>query len=172
MRRIIKASLTTESDMNKLLDEAERSIAAECIRRGQQEYVDDVKWGSDRFEVPVFVSPSPYVSKEVTKFKFVYDPDDEDYPDPADQMHVRLDEFIQDWNYTDPEDSMTGDDFIHDVLNDVVYECWRSYKGTKSEDQIIPIVKKRLQEHPYNLVEGEDFDEDDIAAEIDEYFWD
>ena len=170
MKRMIYSSVLTEDELLDLMDEAVSAIKSECEKRNQDEYVDDLKWGKDRFEVPIFVSPTPSDTHEVAVFRFIYDEDEEGSIE--EQMHLRLDEFIQDWNY-DADDEMTGEELIDDILDEVVFECLEKYRKTKSQDEIISIVEHKLAKPPYNLVKGEDFTTDAILEVMNDYkyYW-
>lgn len=86
-------------------------------------------------------------------------------------MHVKLDEFIEDWNTDDSEYS--GDDYIEDAIDDAVFTVLEKYRKTKSPDEIMSLIKKKLTSKPNNLTEGEDFTTDDISEIINDYkyYW-
>lgn len=174
MKRLIKAATDnqlTEEELLSLLDDAEEIMMQACQDRNQGEYVDDVKWGKDRFEIPIFISPSPRKTEQVASFKWVFDPDDEDY-DASEQVHLKLDEFLQEWN-TDDEEDYTSDDYISHAIEDVTSETYGDYKvkGCSSIDDIADLIIARLADHPYYLEFGEDFYKDDVLVEMDDYFW-
>lgn len=172
MKKVIKASIN-EDVILELVDDAVNVLKKECDLRGQEEYVDDVKWGKDRFEVPIFIAPDPRNVEEVAKFRFVFDPEDEDYPDIEDQMHVRLAEFIEDWSSDNSEEEYSGDDYIDDAIDEVVFAYLEKYRKTKPIEYIAKMAKIKLTDSPYNLVEDEDFTVDDILEVIDDYkyYW-
>lgn len=172
MKRLIRASEFSEDEILDLLDEAVSILKNECDTRGKDEYVDDIKWGSDRFEIPIFISPDPMHTEEVAEFLFVYDPDEEESIN--EQMHIQLDEFLNDWNADEEESSYTGDDFIEDAIDEVTFECLEKYRKSKTTEQIAKMIKDKLAKKPYNLKEGEDFTEDDVSEVMNDYryYWD
>lgn len=99
MKKIIKAAIANESEMLDLLDEAVKAIKAECDRRNEDEYPDDLKWGADRFEVPVFKYLGEGKTEKVAVFRFIYDKEDEDDLPIEEQMRTQLDEFLEELNY-------------------------------------------------------------------------
>lgn len=176
MKRMIKSSIThllTEKELLSLLDEAANQLRRVCEDRGQGEYVDDVKWGKDRFEIPIFISLRPGLDRKVAVFTYVFDPDEREYS-AEDQLHVQLDEFLEIWNGDDEEDEMTGADFIESAISDVTYDTWRELKGNTdySMNDIVNKIISDLSNPPYNLEEGEDFEKEDVQLEVDDYFWD
>lgn len=63
--------------------------------------VDDVSWGKDCFQIPIFQGdfrkPDKYF--EVDKFKFCYDPDDVYDRTAIEQLNDKLDEFLDEFSY-------------------------------------------------------------------------
>lgn len=170
MKRVVRASVLNEDELLELLDEASAAITKKCETRNLDEYVDDVKWGKDRFEIPIFVSPTPTNTHQVAVFRFIYDTDEEESIE--EQMHIQLDEFMQEWSGEDDEE-MTHEELIEEILDDTVYECLEKYRKTKSQDEIVKMVKNKLTKRPNNLVEDEDFTTDDILEAIYsyKYYW-
>lgn len=173
MKRIVKASMKFNEDtILELLDEAVQAIQDECDNRGQDEYTDDMKWGSDRFEVPIFkfdgslnLDPRP-----IEVFRFIYDPHDTHYS-IEEQMHVQLDEFLQEWNRDDSEE-ITGEEYIEDLIDDLALEYLEKYRHIKPVAAIAKLIKRELIKQEY--VEGEDFTIDDILDAMKGYdnYWD
>lgn len=173
MTKIIKAAMKlNEETILDLLDEAVKAIQKECDARNLDEYVDDYKWGKDRFEVPIFIFNGSLNPEPVDIFRFIYDPEDEDYS-IEEQMHVQLDEFIQDWTKEESEE-YSGEELVDDLIDEVVFECLEKYRKTKTIEAITKMVKAKLAKAPYNLTEGEDFTDDDIAEVMNDYkyYWD
>lgn len=170
MKKVITASISDDSEILELLDEAVKAIEDKCGRTNEDLYPDDVKWGKDRFEVPVFNYLGDGNSEEIAVFRFIYDKDED--LSIEEQMHIQLDEFLQELDQEDNEE-YTGSDFVDDAIDDVVSECLEKYRETKPHAYIVELVKTKLTRPPYNLTEDEDFTSNDILEVIDnyKYYW-
>lgn len=182
MKIIVSASKKSkglsDKDMGFIVDDLENALRLECEKRGKDEYVDDTSWNNFGCRIPIFmdypvnnpsVSRLPYDTVNVATFEFHYDPDDEDY-DAEEQAHVQLDEFLQEWNYSD-EDEDDEEDYVGSRIHDVVEEYMNSFEeGSKEFNEAVDDIIEILERPPYNFVLDDTFDRDEVEYEL-EYFW-
>jgi len=174
MKRYIRSAVTViNADyMSRLVDEASHIIKEWCDNRGLDEYPDDAKWGEDRFNISIYRGRGTFV----TDFTFYYDPEDTFDRNIEQQMRDELQEFLEMRlpidDYDAEYEEYTGQDYIEDAIGDATYEVWQRYQhSNKDQQDLYNIIVDKLAKSPYNLVEGEDYSEDDVVAEIDDYFW-
>ena len=91
-------------DVMKWLDIAEPRIRKflNTLKTNTTFYeVDDIAWGKDCFQIPIFKCDyrTPGKMLEFDKFKFCYDPDDVFDRTALEQLNDKLDEFIDDFSY-------------------------------------------------------------------------
>lgn len=100
-------TMSFDDKMNVMqwLDVAESKIRNYLkSRRTDSTYyeVDDVSWGTDCFEIPIFKGDTqkPGKTYEIDKFRFCYDLDDVFERTALEQLHDAVDEFIDNLSYT------------------------------------------------------------------------
>ncbi len=172
MKRYIRSANTNEELMSALSQEAYDIIREWCNNGALDEYPDDVRWGNNAFSISIYRGRGTFV----TDFTFSYDEDDTFDRDAHQQMRDDLQEFLERRlpidDYDVEYEEHTGQDYVEDAIEDVTYEAWHRYQhSNKDQQDLYNIIVDKLAKSPYNLVEGEDYKEDDIVAEIDDYFW-
>lgn len=96
MKRLIHASEELGEDyIMTLMDYAEDKIKQRCEDRGRDEYVDDVKWGNNKFQINIFIDPQPPYPKQVNSFTWYYDSDDVFERSAEAQLDDALDDFFE-----------------------------------------------------------------------------
>lgn len=103
MKRYIRNSYTMDHQ-NKLkvmewLDDSAERISRFCKQHSNDTTyyeVDDVSWGTDCINIPVFQGSfdDPRKRKQIDSFRFCYDPDDVFERSAEDQLAEELDEFL------------------------------------------------------------------------------
>lgn len=68
---------------------------------------------------------------------------------------------------------MTREQFIDQTISDVTYDCWEQHLSDPRQtlEDLADSIQDRIEDEPYNLVEGKDFSRRDILNEMDEYSW-
>lgn len=109
MKRYIRSTQYTMDYDDKLqvmkwLDSAESKIWKFCRDHSDGDVfyeIDDVSWGTDCFNIPVFkgdrISPNNY--RKVSEFRFCYDPDDVFERSVESQVEQETNDFIYDLAY-------------------------------------------------------------------------
>lgn len=103
MKRYIRNSYTMDHEnkfeVMKWLDSAADAISRFCKAHSNDDIyyeVDDVSWGTDCINVPVFQGSfkDPRKYKKIDEFRFCYDSDDSFDRTAEEQLSDKLDEFL------------------------------------------------------------------------------
>ena len=89
----------TENDLQDLITYAEDKIEDRCIERGEGEYIDDVKWGTDNFSFSIFKGRNTKV------VEFFWTAHLDDPRDAQEQLDAQINEFL---NTAFPEEIKDG----------------------------------------------------------------
>ena len=140
-RSTLKESKDNSDDIVYWVEKAEDYINNKIRKFDKTLYIDDVKWGRNSFEIPIYKASEirrPFGDEIEAVFNCSFKDEEDFYGSKEEQLKNKLDNFFYDWNDSEDDWDYYSDD---EDWDDPVYESLSEGISTKDMKTLKDIIQ-------------------------------